>query len=105
MGTYARCRWIGFERLMQIDGWVIFQKNVKFFRQMGSRAKIGKKWQMDGFERQMIDGFKSENCQIDGFERQILADRWVQERKLTKRLVDGWVWVEHFGRWIGGNSF
>ena len=29
MDSYARCKWEGFERLMQIDGWVIFQKKCE----------------------------------------------------------------------------
>ena len=53
---------------------------------MGSRAKIGKKWQMDGFERQ------------------IFVDRRVQEKKLAKTFVDGWVWAKSFGRWMGGSA-
>ena len=63
---------------------------------------------------------------MDGFERRILVDRWVQEQELAKncrwmglsvkfwqidefksngkKLIDGWVWVESFGRQMDGSA-
>ena len=41
---------------------------------------------------------------MDGFERKILVDGWVQEQKLAKKFVDGSVWAENFGRWMGGSA-
>ena len=49
-----------------------------------------------------LDGWEKKT--MVGFERQILVDRWVQEQKLAKQLVDGWVWAESFGRCMGGSA-
>ena len=81
MDTYARCRRMGFGRPMQKDGWVIFQKIVKF-------------WQMDGLEHQnrkilvdgrvlstkfwQIGGFENKNQYFDGLSRKFWQmEEWV----------------------------
>ena len=49
MNTYAQCGWMGFEKLMEIDGGVIFPQECEFFGiSIGLNVKI---WYMDWFDK------------------------------------------------------